>query len=79
MCKGMGTFITDGSTKNFVVEKPHGIMLSGKPGSKWKYVFKVDSRLTGYKCMDWIKLARYKAYFWAALNTGIKLWQHGHY
>jgi hypothetical protein len=29
----MGTFIIDGSTKNLVVEKPHGVMLRGKPGS----------------------------------------------
>ena len=57
----MGTFIMDGSTKNHVVEKPHGIMLRGRSGSKGKYGFKVNSRFTGYKCMDWVQLARYKA------------------
>lgn len=67
----MGTFIIDGSTKNLVVEKPHGVMLRGKPGSKRKYGFKVNSRLTGYECMDWIQLARYKANFCAVLNAGV--------
>jgi len=61
MYRGMGTFIMDGSTKNHVVEKPHGIMLRGRSGSKGKYGFKVNSRFTGYKCMDWVQLARYKA------------------
>jgi len=69
----MGTFVMDGSTKNLVVEKPHGIMLRGRPGSKRNYGFKVNSRLTGYKCMDWIQLTRYKACFCAVLNTGITL------
>jgi hypothetical protein len=75
----MGTFIMDGSTKNLVVEKPHGSMLRGRPGSKWKCDFKVNCRLTGYKCMDWIHLARYKAYLRGVVNTGITLWQHGTY
>jgi hypothetical protein len=69
----------DGSTKILVVEKLHESVLRGTPGSKWKCDFKVNCILIGYKCMDWIQLARYKAYLRGVVNTRITLWQDGTY
>jgi hypothetical protein len=57
-----------------MVGKPEETRIFGRPRRRWEDNIKIDLRVIGWECVDWIHLAQDTEHCWVLVNTVINLW-----